>query len=302
MNYQKAASVLASGTPDAAQLAKINAYTKSPLTAEQVYYFSVRLCDDLPDRDFERFDTAALPVLAELFRGKTGIVDHEWSADRQIARIFDTEVCSEAGVSFIRAHCYMLRLPENDGIIAQIEGGIRKEVSVGCAMERIVCSVCGEPYGACVHHKGVDYGGSTCVAVLSDPTDAYEFSFVAVPAQRNAGVLKAVKGGECMTLQELVQKSGTPALHEALSALEKEAAFGREQQTELLRKTVALGLLLDFGASEELLQKAFGALSGKELSELNTAMQQKAASLFPPQTQLPSASCKPAALEAAYII
>ena len=64
MNIRKEASVLAAGTPDEMQLAKINRYTKSPLKAAEVYCFDVRLCDDLPDRDFERFDTAALPVLA----------------------------------------------------------------------------------------------------------------------------------------------------------------------------------------------------------------------------------------------
>ena len=32
-------------------------------------------------------------------------------------------------------------------LIADIEGGIKKEVSVGCAMGQARCSICGEPYG-----------------------------------------------------------------------------------------------------------------------------------------------------------
>ena len=301
MNIQKAAAVTASGHPDEAQLAKINLYSKTPLKAEEVYCFSVRLCDDLPDRDYERFDTAALPVLAELFRGKTGIADHDWSAERQIARIFDTEVLSENGVSYIRAHCYMLRTEKNADLISEIEGGIKKEVSVGCAVRRTVCSVCGKPYGTCEHRKGLDYDGKTCYAVLCEPTDAYEFSFVAVPAQRQAGVLKR-KGGVCMTLQELVTKSGTPELCDRLKALEEEAQFGRECRETMVAETVSLGLLLDFGADEATLQKAFSALDSRQLRTLKAAMAQKAAVLFPPEAQLPRPQSLPARLEDAYII
>ena len=301
MNIQKAAAVTASGHPDEAQLAKINLYSKTPLKAEEVYCFSVRLCDDLPDRDYERFDTAALPVLAELFRGKTGIADHDWSAERQIARIFDTEVLSENGASYIRAHCYMLRTEKNADLISEIEGGIKKEVSVGCAVRRTVCSVCGKPYGACEHRKGLDYDGRTCYAVLCDPTDAYEFSFVAVPAQRQAGVLKR-KGGVCMTLQELVTKSGTPELCDRLKALEEEAQFGRECRETMVAETVSLGLLLDFGADEATLQKAFSALDSRQLRTLKAAMAQKAAVLFPPEAQLPRPQSLPNKLEDAYII
>jgi hypothetical protein len=34
----------------------INRFARTPLTAEQVYCFAVRLCDNEVDRDFERFD------------------------------------------------------------------------------------------------------------------------------------------------------------------------------------------------------------------------------------------------------
>ena len=90
MEIKKEAEAVSSGTPTAVQLEAINAQAKAKLTEEQVYVFSVRLCDDQVDRDGERFDTAALPALAKLFIGKTGIVDHKWSSDSQVARIFET--------------------------------------------------------------------------------------------------------------------------------------------------------------------------------------------------------------------
>lgn len=302
MNIRKEASVLSAGVPDEEQLAAINAFTKSPLTAGEVYCFSVRLCDDLPDRDFERFDTAALPALAALFRGKTGIIDHDWSAERQIARIFDTDVCRDGAATYLRAWCYMLRTEKNADLIAQIEGGIKKEVSVGCTMGRATCSVCGQEYGTCAHRKGERYDGQVCLAVLRDPVDAYEFSFVAVPAQREAGVLKAAEGGEAMTLTELVNKNGSPDLRDSLKALEKDALFGRSCRESLVNETVALGLLLDFGAEEEILRKAFSALSGEELTRLKAAMAKKSAELFPPGAILPNATDHPAAMEAAFMI
>ena len=133
MEINKAAQAASSGAPTAVQLEAINNLAKAHLTAQQVYVFSLRLCDDQVDRDFERFDSAALPGLAKLFIGKTGIVDHKWSSDKQVARIFQTEVVREDGAEFIKALAYIRRGDANDEIIADIEAGIKKEVSVGCA-------------------------------------------------------------------------------------------------------------------------------------------------------------------------
>ena len=109
MEVKKATEVVSNGVPTQAQMEAINAQAKAKLTAEQVYVFSLRLCDDQIDRDWERFDTAALPGLAKLFIGKTGIVDHKWSTDSQVARIFAAEVVQENRVSFIKAWAYIRR-------------------------------------------------------------------------------------------------------------------------------------------------------------------------------------------------
>ena len=134
MKIQKQASVLTAGTPDAEQLEKINRQAKSPLKAEEVYVFSVRLCDDQPDRDHERFSTEALKALAPMFVGKTGIVDHAWSSEKQVARIFEAGVEYGDGCAFLKAWAYILRGEKTQEIIREIEAGIKKEVSVGCAM------------------------------------------------------------------------------------------------------------------------------------------------------------------------
>ena len=47
----------------------INRLSRKKLTPEEVYTFSVKLCDNEVDRDGERFDREALTKLAELFVG-----------------------------------------------------------------------------------------------------------------------------------------------------------------------------------------------------------------------------------------
>ena len=127
-------------------MALINAMARSALTPEEVYTFAVRLCDNEIDRDFERFDRAALKTLGELFVGKSGIFDHQWSAQGQTARLYKTEVVDESSVTsagdsqcYLKGWAYMLRGEETEPLIAQIEAGIKKEVSVGCAVARSVC-------------------------------------------------------------------------------------------------------------------------------------------------------------------
>ena len=56
----KAAAVKAIGRAEADDLALINQLARRELTADEVYTFAVRLCDNDIDRDFERFDDEAL--------------------------------------------------------------------------------------------------------------------------------------------------------------------------------------------------------------------------------------------------
>ena len=90
------------------ELSAINTFTKRALGADEVYTFAVRLCDNEVDRDGERFPRATLEELAELFVGKSGIFDHEWSAKGQAARIYRTEIVEEEGAcSTGEGRCYL---------------------------------------------------------------------------------------------------------------------------------------------------------------------------------------------------
>lgn len=298
MQIRKATEAVNSGAPTAVQLEAINAQAKARLNGDQVYVFSLRLCDDQVDRDNERFDTAALAGLAKLFIGKTGIVDHKWSAENQVARIFETQVVKEQGVSYIKAWAYIRRGGANDEIIADIEAGIKKEVSVGCAMGRAVCSICGSEYGTCGHRKGEAYDGQVCCAILQEPVDAYEFSFVAVPAQRDAGVLKALGGGK-RSLKELAEEFGVQAEYRAMY---KQAELGKRYQKELEDSVVRLGLALGLGVAEPVLRNVAKNAAAEDLLALKAAWEERLDEMMPVTTQLVGKIGKQEEMENGFLI
>ena len=278
-------------------LARINALAKSELKAEDIYTFAVRLCDNEVDRDWERFSVSALEKLGELFLGKSGIFDHDWSAAGQTARIYKTELGVESGIRteagdvyrYLKGYAYMLRSEKNAELIREIEGGIKKEVSVGCSVKRSVCSICGKDMnrGECQHHKGMEYEGRLCYAELQEPTDAYEWSFVAVPAQRGAGVMKKRFGrGAGSTLKDYVAESGCADFQAELEQLQQLADHGRAYLAELRKDVKRLMLMTEKGMREEMLSSVTEKLSEGELKELRSLYEEKAAKQFGVQTQL----------------
>lgn len=297
MHVTKSAEAMSGGTPTAVQLEKINALAKTRLNGEQVYVFSLKLCDDQVDRDFERFDTGALPALARLFLGKTGVVDHNWSSEKQIARIFETQVVQENGVSYLKAWAYIRRGGSNEEMIADIEAGIKKETSIGCAMGKTVCSVCGSEYGTCGHRKGESYDGVLCCGILREPVDAYEFSFVAVPAQPNAGVLKALPGKR--SLKALAEEFGAQGEYRQLC---KEAELGRKYQRQLQDQVIRLSLALDIGVEEPVLRSLVATAGAEELGKLKDALQERFEESMPVFTQLSTRRDREDTVESSFLI
>lgn len=176
---------------------RINRQTLVALKAEDVFTFRIAACDDQPDRDNEQFTAACLQGLAKLYVGKTVIMDHNWSAACQTARIYDAAVEPSGKANRLVLSAYMLRNDATAPVIASIEGGILREVSVGCRVAKAICPICGTNKREkwCEHLPGAVYGGVKCIVQLEKPTDAYEVSFCAVPVQPAAGVVKAY-GGE----------------------------------------------------------------------------------------------------------
>lgn len=247
-------------TEKLSDIEKINAFSKKELKEDEVYVFTLTLCDNDVDRDNECFSKAALEELAPLFVGKTGISDHSMKSADQKARIFETYVEKAEGEKTaygeelyrLKAKAYMLKNAETQALIDEIEGGIKKEVSVSCSMGGAVCSICGKDMKKerCEHIGGRRYGGRLCYRILTEPSDAYEFSFVAVPAQRRAGVTKAF--GEKAELENAIKKVRTEnggavlssaemkRLGDYIEALEEEARLGERYKKELCAEVIRL--------------------------------------------------------------
>ena len=206
--------------PAEADMGLINALTLRNFTPEEIFAFKVKLCSNEVDRDYESFTAECLNELAELYKGKTGIKDHFPSADNQVARIFDTKVVCEAEkmttlgepYTYLEAYCYIPRLPTTADFIAEIEAGIKKEVSVSCSISKKFCSICGKEYKApwvagCSHLPGKEYDNVRCIARLDGAADAYEFSFVAVPSQKDAQAKKEYSIGEAEPTEKKIGES-----------------------------------------------------------------------------------------------
>lgn len=294
------------GVPTGEQLEQLNRFARRPLKAEEVYVFPLVLCDNAIDRDMERFPAASLCKLAGLFEGKTGIFDHDPQGRNQTARVFDTQVVEDLDrqevegepYTQLKAWAYMVRTPENEGLILEIDGGIKKEVSVGCSVKRICCSICGQDLraGRCEHQLGrvyqVEGQERTCHRLLLEPTDAYEWSFVAVPAQRHAGVTKGYGERALPELQKALESGALFSAKAArdyalrLDVLEEQAKLGREYEEQLRKDFVRAAQLAQPELDRGLLTAVCKRLTAQELKDWTHAYLRLANRQLPLQTQL----------------
>ena len=203
--------------------------------------------------------------------------------DRPELGIYRTELVTEKGkttscgepYTYLEGFAYMLRTEANAELIAQIDGGIKRETSIGCSVAQSICSICGAEMGACSHEKGKVYGGERCCAVLTGAVDAYEWSFVAVPAQRSAGVIKS-----------FVESEAGRSYKAEFDALEKSAQLGRKYLDSLRSEVLRLCLVCD-EKMHPALEKSVSAMDEPELIKLKEAFEEAALKLYPPLTQLP---------------
>lgn len=191
-------------------LKKINKYTLAPVKAEDVFIFKATMADnEQDDRNYMPFNLKALQDLKKLYPGKTMLKDHSRRADNQIARVYDTELVQNANKKTelgelhteLVAKIYMIKTDSNKDLIAEIMGGIKKEVSTSTVPNKMICNICNGDGRKCRHWPGAEYtvedGSPTgtkkrCKMLLDGAKEAYELSFVAVPAQPRAGTHKSI--------------------------------------------------------------------------------------------------------------
>ena len=295
-------------------LTLINKLTRRTFDESEIYSFTLVLCDNDIDRDFDRFTDSSLEKLSELYVGKTGILDHNPSSDNQTARIFSCKVetvpekLNKIGQPYKRlvAKAYMPKSEKNRDIILEIDSGIKKEVSVGCSVENRICSICGKNLNLekCSHKKGRKYkvngAFKLCHNMLENPLDAYEWSFVAVPAQPEAGVIKAFKdksfkGGE-KNMEEIMKslKCGETINLSAdecnkvtafIEDLQQKASERDEYLQDLQKDVLKLSKILEPELGETLVKSALSNLSISQLQSFKKVFKSKLAKTIPAMPQ-----------------
>ncbi len=195
------------GVPTPAQLEKINALAKRPLTKEEVFVFSAKLVGDMiiPER-YIQIHKSLLEVFREdAKRGIALMIDHPWAgfgrpkAAHPYGRTFDavlkkSDTQGEAWAVY--ADHYIVRGKEKDGIstdaiIADIEDGTLFDTSIGWGADTYECSICGNDIrdSKCEHWPGETYEGQLCYAIAKPPGFLMENSLVFDGAYPTAGVL-----------------------------------------------------------------------------------------------------------------
>ena len=109
---------------------------------------------------------------------------------------------------------------------------------------------------------------------MCEAADAYEFSFVAVPAQKEAGVLKKQTGGE-MALDEV-----------AMKRLQKDAELGKAYREDLTLRARRAAMLLELGLDDALWQRVLRAMPAEDLRAVTMGLERKTAELFAPAPQM----------------
>ena len=296
------------------ELELINNYTRKPLKAEDVYTFTVTLCDNEIDRDFECFSKESLEALSNLFVGKTGISDHSMRAKDQAARIYQcyiesdpTKKTSKGEIyTALKAKAYTVITDSTKTLIDEIDGGIKKEVSIGCAVSKITCSICGKDMKAheCSHIKGRRYKGVLCHGIMENPTDAYEWSFVAVPAQRNAGVTKSFSVKEeknmdttdiikSMTEGSVLSDEDAKALKSYIASLELKAKEAEAYKAHLTEDIARYAGIIMPSVNIKHFTKGCEDMDIDTLRQLRDGMKKQAGEIFPVASQIkPSATQK----------
>lgn len=211
------------GVPSDVDYELIKQYMPEPLDKEAIFVYKVKLCDNLVDRDCEQFTEKSLKVIESLYVGKVGIEDHLNKSSNVHSRLYKTEYVEDStrkndmgdSYKYVVGYAYTINNDKNKDLIDEIKAGIKKEVSVGLNNESVNCSICGVSVYSrdCNHYIGETYNidgvNTKCIGLLDSVFDAYEWSFVAVPAQKEAGVIKKMKNKKeegLMSLKALALK------------------------------------------------------------------------------------------------
>lgn len=207
-----------------ADLELIKSHTvEQNIDKNDLFVFRVRLCDTNIDRVFDKMTPHFIEQVANRASGMPCLFDHVWEADGIEARVYKAESVKEGNECYVKLYCYCLSSQKDT--IDRIRYGLLREVSIGFESIHDKCSICGcettkgkngETLCPNGHTMGKEYDGKLCYNIIDELSDLLEFSFVSVPAQRQASIIKNFTGGILMRRSELMLRR-FKASHKGLS-------------------------------------------------------------------------------------
>lgn len=311
----------------AEQLAKINGYARVELSGDTVYVRKFLLAHNAIDRDRERFSEALLDDFARTLPGKGLLWGHQWgppgkglffdaSTEEMTAEQFkaltDETPNLPEGINMVKVlwgWAYLLKIAENEGVIANLDGGVYRHVSIGFKAEN--------------YSHVTDQHGNIVFDEYQPKGEALEGSLVWLGAQPGATAQKALdiddspdntsaptdKGGSTPMkwLKAIAAKLGKPELTEEtagdaiaaaldakdakISELTTKAADGEAYRKGLVDDCLKFGRLLkEMPDDEEGAQKkaAFiGTWPIEEVKSLRDSLETRARTAFPSEFQIP---------------
>ncbi len=166
-----------------ATMAAINALALKALTPDDVAVFSLDICNDQIDKHHSRFPHDELTRINAMIPGRPFMERHDLRGTLPRGTFFRSQLASHDGMLSVRPDVFMLRTEENKDFIANIEGGVYRETSIGIAFMRPECSICGKDIRECRHIPGRDYDGAMCHYVMHDVREVIEGSIVPAGSQ-----------------------------------------------------------------------------------------------------------------------
>lgn len=142
------------------------------------YTFDLKLFDNEIDKSYERFPVSTLKQLAKMSSGMKGRLGGKLVAEVMEAKVVvDRGKLTKTGDPYcwVKARVNIEFNDETSALIYEIEHGEKNPVSVGCSVERKICSICGAEF--CDHVLGDVYCGELCYKDLYGVRDIYKWRF-----------------------------------------------------------------------------------------------------------------------------
>lgn len=189
------------GPPSDEDYAIIKNILNSDIPQEQLFVYPVLLIDNDINTYLCAPDHDALMQLSKIFDEKhvPGLHDHEWRSENMHSTTYKTKVVVDntrknkvgEDYEYLIGYEYTINNENHKNLIEDIKAAIKKGASIGFDC-KVICSVCGinKNIEICGHELGIVYDSKLCYGIYRGVTNVDEWSFVPVPAHKNAGLNK----------------------------------------------------------------------------------------------------------------